>query len=222
VIPWETLGKGRAPDGGELVLYRRGGEYVIRVNGRELMSSRAHGSEEEMARLCCARLAAVDAPRVLIGGLGMGYTLRATLDLLPPGAQVVVAELVPEVVAWNRAHLGVLTGKPLEDPRVSVQEGDVGATLRKTTVRFDAILLDVDNGPVALTRKANQMLYGESGLAVAKRALRQGGALSVWSAAPDEPFVKRLRKGGFRVETHEVPARGAAGGPPHTIFVGWV
>jgi spermidine synthase len=225
VIPWETLGRARAEGGGELVLYRRGGEYVIRVNGRELMSSRAHGSEAALAELACARLTGGSgsesaAPRVLVGGLGMGYTLRATLDLLPATASVVVAEIVPEVVEWNRGPLAALAGDPLRDPRVTVEVGDVGALLRRTTTRFDAILLDVDNGPIALTRKANQSLYADPGLVLAKRCLRPAGVMAVWSAAPDDRFVRRLTRAGFAVETHDVPARGVAGGPKHTIFVG--
>lgn len=220
MIPWETLGRARAPDGGELVLYRRGGEFVIRVDGMELMSSRAHGSEEELAELACAGLGDRSGARVLVGGLGLGYTLRATLDRVAADARVVVAEIVPEVVAWNRLHLGHLAGKPLDDPRAQVHVGDVGALLRGAKERFDAILLDVDNGPVALTRKGNQGLYGDSGLAVTKRCLRQRGALAVWSAHPDRHFEGRMRKAGFKVETHDVAARGVAGGPKHTIFVG--
>lgn len=220
MIPWETLGRGRAPDGGELILYRRGGEFVIRVDGMELMSSRAHGSEEALADVACDGLLGKPGARVLIGGLGLGYTLRATLDRVAPDAKVVVAEIVPEVVAWNREHLGHLAGGPLDDPRSSVHVGDVGALLRTAKERFDAILLDVDNGPVALTRKANQGLYGDGGLAVAKRCLRPRGALAVWSAHPDRHFEGRMRKAGFAVETHEVAARGVAGGPRHTIFLG--
>jgi len=215
VIPWHTLGSARAPDGGELVLYQRGGEFVIRVDGRELMSSRAHGSEEEMARRACGS----GARDVLIGGLGLGYTVRAALDALPADARVVVAEIVPAVVEWNRGPLAHLAGRPLEDLRVSVEVADVGRVLRAGR-RFDAILLDVDNGPVALTRKANHALYGPTGITVAKSALRRGGVLAVWSAHRDDRFVSRLRKAGFTPEAVDVPARGVAGGPMHTIFFG--
>lgn len=241
VIPWETLGRAKAPDGGELVLYRRGGEHVIRVDGRELMSSRAHGSEEEMARLCLggpeglAELEelAVGPGRdegrdgrkmcVLIGGLGLGYTLRAALDVLPAAARVVVAEIVPAVVEWNRGPLAHLAGRPLDDPRVTVvggkPQGDVAAAMRGGG-RWDAILLDVDNGPVALTRKANHTLYGQTGIATAKAALHPGGVLAVWSAHRDDRFVARLRRAGFATaEAIDVPARGVGGGPLHTIFV---
>jgi len=217
MIPWEILGRERAPDGGELVLYRRGGEFVIRVGGRELMSSRAHGSEEELAALACAELPA-DA-RVLVGGLGLGYTLRATLDRLPPGGRAVVAEIVPAVIEWNRGPLAPLAGRPLEDPRVGVEALDVGRVLRSGP-RWDAVLLDVDNGPVALTRKGNHGLYTEAGLAAAKAALRPRGVLAVWSATPDKRFVGRLRKAGFAAEAIDVPARGVGGGPMHTIFLG--
>jgi spermidine synthase len=218
LIPWETLGRARAPDGVELVLQRRGEEHVIRAGGKDLMSSRMHGSEEKMAELACAGLAG--AARVLIGGLGMGYTLRAALQVLPAEARVVVAELVEAVVAWNRGPLADLAGRPLDDVRASVEVADVGALLRRPGPRWDAILLDIDNGPAALTRPANQAIYGATGLETAKRALRRGGVLAVWSAAPDAAFASRLRRAGFEVEVVTTPARGAAGGSKHTIFLG--
>ena len=218
MIPSATLGKVRAPDGVELVLARRGDEYSIRLKGNELMSSRAHGSEEKLAEVACAHLRTASAPRVLVGGLGMGYTLRAALDALPAGAHVVVAEVVPAVVEWNRGPLGPLAGRPLDDPRVTVETGDVMALMRKATVRWDAILLDVDNGPTALTRRGNQALYSDPGVDTAKRALRAGGVLAVWSAAPDDGFVSRLKHRGFDVEVVTTPARGKAGGSMHTIF----
>jgi spermidine synthase len=216
VIPWEELGRARAPDGGELVLCRRGEEMVIRVGGKDLMSSRMHGSEEELARRACAGLAG--APRVLVGGLGLGYTLRAALDALPAGGSVTVAELVPAVVEWNRGPLAPLAGRPLDDPRVTVEIADVGAVIRRPGKRWDAILLDVDNGPVALTRRANQALYGATGVSVAKAALRPGGVLAVWSASPEASFASRLRRAGFDVTVDDVPARGKAGGAKHTLF----
>jgi spermidine synthase len=162
------------------------------------------------------------ARRVLVGGLGLGYTVRAVLDRVGPEARVIVAEVVPAVVAWSRTHLAHLAGRPLEDARVTVVEEDVGRVLRDAKARFDAILLDVDNGPKALTRPGNQGLYAETGLRMAKAALARGGALAVWSADRDEPFLRRLRKVGFEAESHDVPARGAAGGPKHTVFVGRV
>jgi len=155
--------------------------------------------------------------RVLIGGLGLGYTLRAALDALPADAEVVVAEIVPAVVEWNRGPLAHLAGRPLEDPRAMVHEGDVGRVMRSGG-RWDAIMLDVDNGPVALTRKANHALYVATGIATAKAALRRGGILAVWSAHRDDRFASRLRRAGFTVEVTDVPARGVAGGPLHTIF----
>ncbi|HEX2571112.1 MAG TPA: hypothetical protein VH877_16265 [Polyangia bacterium] len=220
--PWEILGREQAPDGGELVLHHRDGEFVIRVDGRELMSSRSSHSEEEMARLAIARLAGRDTPRVLIGGLGMGFTVRAALDALPARAEVIVAELVPAVVAWNRGPLAPLAGRPLEDPRVRVETIDVGRLMQETRVRFDAILLDVDNGPQWITSKSNQMLYSEVGLGTARRALRPGGLLAVWSATDDPAFTRRLRKVGYETETLQARARGPAGGARHIIFLGRV
>jgi spermidine synthase len=218
VNPWKKLGAARAPEGGELVLYERAGEFVIRVNGLELMSSRAHGSEERLAEIVCAGLR--PEARVLIGGMGMGFTLKAALARLSKQATVVVAEIVPAVVEWNRGPLGPLAGRPLEDARVAVEVADVLKVMRGTKQRWDAILLDVDNGPEALTRKANHVLYGEQGLKQARSVLRPGGALAVWSSSPNDRFVRRLRKVGFTVEVHDVPARGSAGGPLHTVFVG--
>jgi spermidine synthase len=184
------------------------------------MSSRAHGSEEAMAELACADLATRAGARVLVGGLGMGFTLRAVLDALGADARVTVAELVAAVVDWNRGPLADLAGRPLADARVAVEIADVGAVLRAATARHDAILYDVDNGPQALTRKRNQILYGPQGLALVKRALRPGGRFAVWSASPDERFAAQLRRAGFAaVDVHTVPARGRAGGPKHTIFV---
>jgi spermidine synthase len=184
------------------------------------MSSRMHGSEEAMATLACGRLHTVAAPRVLVGGLGMGFTLRATLDLLPRDASVVVAELVPAVVEWHRGPLGALAGHPLKDKRVAVEVGDVGATLRASRAQFDAVLLDVDNGPAAFTASHNQGLYDDRGLAAARAALRVGGMLAVWSAWDDRKFEQRLRYGGFSVTVERMRARLKKGGPRHTVFLG--
>ena len=222
MIPWEILGRERAPEGGELVLYHRNGEFVIRVDGRELMSSRGSNSEEQMARLAIGRLGTAGrrpSLRVLIGGLGMGFTTRAALDALPANAEVVVAEIAPGVISWNRGPLADLAGRPLEDPRTHVEQAEVGRIISTTRVRFDAILLDVDNGPRGLTRRANQMLYGDRNLVTTRRALVPGGLLAVWSASPDEAFEKRMRKAGYRTDTVEVPAR-PGGGPKHTLFFG--
>jgi spermidine synthase len=222
VKPWELLGQTRAPDGAELALTLRSGEYVILANGKSLMSSRMHGSEEALATFACARIriGGREDPRVLIGGLGMGFTLRATLDLLPQNATVVVAELLPAVIEWNRGPLGPLAGHPLKDRRVRVEQGDVAATLRSSPGAFDAILLDVDNGPAAFATSGNAALYRDTGLAAARAALKTGGVLAVWSARDDRKFEQRLRYAGFRVEVERVRARLKKGGPRHTIFLG--
>jgi spermidine synthase len=220
VKPWELLGQTRAPDGADLSLTLRSGEYVILANGKSLMSSRMHGSEEALATFACARIRGREEPRVLVGGLGMGFTLRATLDHLPPGATVVVAELLPAVVEWNRGPLGPLAGHPLKDRRVRVEPGDVGVTLRASARAFDAILLDVDNGPDAFATSGNTALYSHAGLAAARGALREGGVLAVWSAREDRRFEQRLKYAGFRVEVERVRARLKKGGPRHVIFLG--
>ena len=219
VKPWELLGETRTADGTLLSLTRRDREYVILANGKSLMSSRMHGSEEALAALACRRLRR-PAPCVLVGGLGMGFTLRATLDLLPEDATVVVAELVPAVVEWNRGPLGPLAGHPLDDPRVRVEVEDVAITLQSGPGRFDAVLLDVDNGPDAFTAAGNGRLYGDHGLAVAHAALTGGGVLAVWSAWEARKFEQRLRYSGFTVQVERVRARLKKGGPRHTIFLG--
>jgi spermidine synthase len=216
----ELLGETRTPDGALLTLTRRGEEYIILADGKPLMSSRMHGSEEALATLACARATALDEPCVLVGGLGMGFTLRATLDLLPPDAVVVVAELVPAVVDWNRGPLGPLANHPLKDRRVRVEVGDVAGVLRASRDRFDAVLLDVDNGPAAFTSSGNDALYDDRGLAAARAALKPGGVLAVWSAWEDRKFEQRLRYAGFTVEVKRVRARLKKGGPRHTIFLG--
>lgn len=220
--PWQLLGEARTPDGKAMTLTRRGNEYVIHADGKSLMSSRMHGSEEALAAFACRGLGSRPAPRVLVGGLGMGFTLRATLDLLPPDASVVVAELVPAVVAWNRGPLGPLAGHPLADRRVRVEVGDVAVLLRASRAAFDAVLLDVDNGPRAFTTRDNAALYDDRGLAVIRGALASDGTLAVWSAWDDRKFEHRLRHAGFEVELERVRGRLRKGGPHHTIFVGRV
>ena len=192
-------------------LYQRATEFSIKAGNAELMNSRAHGSEDALAELGCAGLAERCAARVLVGGLGMGYTLAAALRQLGPDAELVVAELVPAVVRWNRGPLAHLAGHPLSDARVKVYEQDVGKLLRAERVGFDAILLDVDNGPEGLTRKANDWLYGFEGLDAAYAALRPAGVLSVWSAGPDSAFAQLLRKVGFAVNEARVRAHGGRG-----------
>jgi spermidine synthase len=219
MIPWQEVARERVPGGGELSLHRRGDEFVIRVDGSELMRSGVHGSEQRLAELGCAHLDRAERPRVLIGGLGMGYTLRRALDILPGGAQVTVAELAGCVVEWNRGPLAHLAGDPLRDPRVDVAIADVGQLMRTTKVRFDTILLDVDNGPQGLTRPGNHSLYAETGLITARRALHHGGCLAVWSAAHHAEFERRLGRAGFQCAVHPVRAR-KSGGARHFIYVG--
>ena len=207
-------------DGTDMKLARRSGEYIILADGKTLMSSRMHGSEEALATFGCRRASTLEEPCVLVGGLGMGFTLRATLDLLPPSAIIVVAELVPAVVEWNRGPLGPLAGHPLKDRRVHVAMNDVAVTLHSSRERFDAVLLDVDNGPASFTTAVNDRLYGDRGLAAALNALKPGGVLAVWSAREDRKFEQRLRYAGFTVEVERVRGRLKKGGPRHTIFLG--
>ena len=220
MIPWEFLESARVPGGeGELGLYRRGEEFAIRVGNRELMNSRVHGSEEALAELACVRIAGRHRPWILIGGLGMGFTLAAALRGVGPEGRVVVAELVPGVVAWNRGPLAALAGHPLEDSRASVREEDVAQILRAERQSFDAILLDVDNGPEGLARKENDWLYSRPGLEAAYSALRPAGVLAVWSSGPHSVFAQRLRRAGFTVDEIQVPARSASKGRRHTIWL---
>jgi spermidine synthase len=213
MIPWQLLDSAQIPgENAELRLYRRDGEFSIRVDGSELMNSRVHGSEEAMAELACARIGSLPAPRVLIGGLGMGYTLAAALNRLGAESRVVVAELVPAVVAWNRGPLADLAGRPLDDDRVTVRECDVGRILGEEHRAYDAILLDVDNGPRGLTRKGNDRLYTRTGLHAAFSALRPGGVFALWSASPNRAFGRLLGKVGFTVDERHVRARGLRGG----------
>jgi spermidine synthase len=219
VKPWALLGETQTPDGTAMALMRRDREYVILANGKSLMSSLMHGSEEALATLASPHLRAVEEPSVLIGGLGMGFTLRATLDLLPSGAVVTVAELVPAVVEWNRGPLGPLAGHPLKDRRVRVVGGDVIDVLASSRGRFDAVLLDVDNGPAPFTADANAGLYDNRGLAAARAALKDNGVLAIWSAWDNRKFVQRLRYAGFAVTVEHVRGRLKKGGPHHTIFL---
>lgn len=213
MTPWTLLDSTQVPgNGGELLLYQRGADFSIRIVGRgELMNSRMHGSEDALAEHTCKRLPDCTSPRLLIGGLGMGFTLAAALRQLGDAAQVVVAELVPAVVEWNRGALGEHAGYPLLDARVAVHEGDVARIIMGEKKGYDAILLDVDNGPEGLTRKKNDWLYSMNGLVAAYEALRPQGVLAVWSAGPARDFVQRLRKVGFRVEEARVRAHGNKG-----------
>jgi spermidine synthase len=219
MIPWILLDTAKVPGGGELRLWQRGAEFSIRLGRDELMNSRIHGSEEALANLACARIADRPAPRVLIGGLGMGFTLRAALDALAKDAGIVVAELMPAVIAWNRGPLATLTGESLGDPRVALCEGDVSAIIHAEPAVYDAILLDVDNGPEGLTRNENDRLYDLDGLGAARQALRSKGVLAVWSAGEDQAFTRKLRRAGFDVEMARTRARGAKGGARHVIWI---
>jgi spermidine synthase len=203
-----------------LRLLQRGTELSIRLDGgNELMNSRLGGSEEALATLALARLGDRTAPQVLIGGLGMGFTLRAAQAVVPADARLVVAEIVPELALWARDQMAPVFGDCLGDPRVTLRLGDVGAMIREATGLYDAILLDVDNGPDGVTRAENDTLYGMAGLQAARRALTAGGVLAVWSAAPDHGFSKRLAKCGFEVAIHSVRAGHNRRGPRHTIWI---
>ena len=215
MVPRILLDSAQVPDGGELRLLQRGAEFSIMLGANELMNSRLSGSEEALAELACDRLGARPGLRMLIGGLGMGFTLRAALARLPGDAAVVVAELVPAVIAWARGPMAALHGGSLADPRTTIVEADVAAPIAQG--HWDAILLDVDNGPDGLTRAGNDRLYGARGLAIAREALRPGGVLAVWSSAPSKPFARRLVDAGFAVE--EVVARAnRGGGARHVIW----
>ena len=217
----ELLATARVPDTtSELRLYRSGDFFAITIMGRgDLMSTRANGSERALATLACERMAERSAPRILVGGLGIGFTLAAALEATGPDAEVWVAELVPEVVDWNREYMGAAAGRPLDDARCRVHLGDVAELLRAPEDGFDAILLDVDNGPEAILRRENDWLYTPAGLVATRRALRSGGVLAVWSAGPDTRFVRRLRDAGFAVEEHVVRPHRAGKGARHYIWL---
>jgi spermidine synthase len=206
------------PGGVELRLFQRGGDFMIVLDRNELMNSRMSGSEEALAVLTCDRLKGRKAPQLLIGGYGMGFTLRAALGVLDQGAKVTVAELVPEIITWARGPMVDLAAGCLDDPRVSLVEADVGALIAAGTSEYDAILLDVDNGPDGLSCKGNDRLYSMRGLADAKLALKPGGILAIWSAAPDAAFARRLNDAGFLVEEVTVSARSNGKGARHTIW----
>lgn len=220
MIPWTHLDTATMPDGGgELRLKQRGSEFSIMLGSIELMNSRLSGSEEALARLAHERIRDHPHPHILIGGLGMGFTLRAALAVLPSNALVTVGELVPAVVAWAKGPMAEVFAGCLDDPRARIVEGDVGHLIRSAADHYDAILLDVDNGPKGLTRSANDDLYSVQGLLAAKKALRRGGVLSVWSSAPDTGFTRRLREAGFAVEELKVRASTKGTGARHIIWM---
>lgn len=221
--PRELVATAEAPGGVELRLIRHDDDYVIMVGANELMNSRLGGSEEALAVMTCERLRKGADPHLLVGGYGMGFTLRAALGVLGPGARVTVAELVPEIIDWARGPMAALTAGCLDDPRVRLLAGDVASAIGSAATgpaagRFDAILLDVDNGPSGLTHAANDGLYSMRGLARAKAALKPGGILAVWSAGPDAAFSRRLKDSGFKVEQLSVRARSNGKGPRHVIW----
>lgn len=219
MLPWIHLATATTPDGGVLRLMRRGDEFSIRIDGAELMNSRLSGSEEALATLALAQIPDGPAPRILIGGLGMGFTLRAAQAAAGPGARLVVAEIVPELVSWARGPMAGLFGDSLADPRLELRTADVAEMIRGRAAAHEAILLDVDNGPEALTRPANDALYGEAGLRAAHRALAPGGVLAIWSATSDNGFTRRLRRCGFEAEAKPVRASRTRRGARHTIWI---
>ncbi|WP_313517043.1 hypothetical protein [Pseudomonas sp.] len=208
-------------DGGALCLFEYGEDFVIKFEGgrgNQLMNTRMHGSEDALAEIPCKRVAGRPQVRVLIGGLGMGFTLAAALRQLGTDAEVQVAELVPGVIEWNRGPLGEKSGYPLRDPRATVLNDDVAAILKAGPGAYDAIMLDVDNGPEGLTQKSNSWLYSMEGLRTCAKALRKGGVLAVWSASADRQFSERLSKAGFKAEEVQVFAHGNRG-TRHTIWI---
>ena len=218
MIPWSKIATAKVPGGGQLRLLQRGTEFSIKLDNNELMNSRLSATEQALATIGCDKIRTLPQPKILIGGLGMGFTLRAALIVLGQQAQIIVAELVPAVVAWARGPMASLFGNSLTDPRVRIRETDVGDLIRAARSDYDAILLDVDNGPEGMTREANDRLYDLDGLAAAYMALRPGGVLAVWSSAPDAAFTARLRKTGFDVVENPVRAKGPQGGARHFIW----
>jgi spermidine synthase len=218
MLPWLHLGTAKIPGGGELRLMRRGREFAIKLGSNELMNSRLTATEQALATIACDKIQTRARPKILIGGLGMGFTLRAALIVLGPQAQITVAELVPEVVTWARGPMAELFGDSLTDPRVRIHEADVGDLIRASRSEYDAILLDVDNGPNGITRASNDRLYDSVGLAAAHAALRDRGVLAIWSSTPDAKFTARLRKGDFDVVENPVRAKGPQGGAQHFIW----
>jgi spermidine synthase len=218
MLPRELIGTAQIPGGEELRLVKHGRDFIIMLGRNELMSSRMSGSEEALANMTCERLKSRDAPHLLIGGYGMGFTLRAAQKQLGPKAKFTVAELVPEIVDWAKGPMVDLCARCLDDKRVKLVIDDVTALIANGAGRYDAILLDVDNGPDGLTREDNDRIYSRAGLERAKSALRPGGILAVWSAAPDDGFARRLKNTGFSVEEVFVRARANGKGPRHVIW----
>ncbi len=218
MIPLEHLDTAQVPGGDELRLMRRGSDHMIVLDRNELMNSRMSGSEEALATMALERLAGNAAPHLLIGGYGMGFTLRAALQAMGPEGRVKVAEIVPKIIEWALGPMAQLTAGCLDDPRVTIERADVALLIAGGRARYDAILLDVDNGPDGLVRADNHRLYSREGLETARAALRPGGVLAIWSAAPDDRFRGRLKKAGFAVDEVIVRARSNGKGPRHVIW----
>ena len=220
MITWEHLGSATVPGTEtELHLHRRGEDYSIRVDGLELMTSRVHGSEDTLAELACEPIARRTKPVVLVGGLGMGFTLAAALTRLGDDAKVEVAELVPDVISWNREFLGHLAGEPLDDPRTVVRNADIAKIIQSSPNAYDAIMNDVDNGPDGIILPRNKWLYSPAGLAATRKAMRRGGVLTVWSVGPLQGFTDRLWKAGFKAKELRVKDTGRPKGRRHVIWV---
>jgi len=217
--PQIKLATALTPDGGVMELHQHDRDFLIKVNGQGLMNSRRHESEKELARLGCAHLSMHASPRVLIGGLGMGYTLRQTLDMLGPDASVVVSELLSTVADWNREYLKELNGQPLDDKRTELIIGDIFPLISQSSNRFDAILLDVDNGPSAISDSGNQRLYTQAGIQACRRALRKPGTLAIWSSEPSKAFEQLLINCGFHVRRYKAKAHKDGNSKPLYIWV---
>ena len=216
--PWITVGEALSPDGTRLELVEHDGEYIIRADDLPLMSTRMHFSEIELARLVCNKLRS--GAKVMIGGLGLGYTLRAALDLLPKDGTAVQVELVPEVVEWNKGPLAPFAGNPLDDKRSELVQGDVAKAIRGGRNEYDSIMLDVDNGPSPLVNERNAWLYTDHGLQAIRGALKNGGRVAIWSADDEPRFISRMKRTGFRAEKHHIQAHKGKGGIRHVIFTG--
>ncbi|HXE06079.1 MAG TPA: hypothetical protein VN579_08845 [Bryobacteraceae bacterium] len=218
MIPWSHLDTAQVPGGGTLRLMQRGTEFSIRLDSNELMNSRLTATEQALATIACDKIRTRAKQKILIGGLGMGFTLRAALVVLGADSQIIVAELVPAVIAWARGPMAPLFGNSLSDPRVRIREADVSEMIRAARSEYDAILLDVDNGPEGITREANDRLYDLDGLTSARRALRSGGVLAVWSSTSNPKFTARLKMTGFDVVENPLRAKGPQGGAKHFVW----
>ncbi len=216
--PWITAGEAVSPDGTRLELVEHDGEYIIKADDLPLMSTRMHFSEVELARLVCTKLKS--GAKVMIGGLGLGYTLRSTLNLIPKDATAVQVELVPEVIEWNRGPLGPFADHPLNDKRTELVQDDISKVIKGARNEYDSIMLDVDNGPTPLVQERNSWLYTDSGLQAIRKALKNGGRVAIWSADDEPKFVSRMKRNGFRAQKHQIQAHKGKGGIRHVIFTG--